>query len=103
VTAVRTRARRGRIRTRISTTIAALILGGTLVVAVAAAAPGKLDPGFGNGGVVVTATGPAAGADFQNGLAIQRDGRILVGGSSDMGAAGGPQWRISRYTHKGEL
>ena len=54
--------------------------------------------------MVVTATAPGAGADLQNGLAIQPDGRILVGGSSDMGAAGGGHpWRISRYTHKGEL
>jgi uncharacterized delta-60 repeat protein len=75
-----------------------------VVVGTAAAAPGKLDPGFGQGGVVVTATAPGAGADGQNGLAVQRDGRILVGGSSDMGvAAGGHQWRISRYTHAGEL
>jgi uncharacterized delta-60 repeat protein len=88
---------------RFSTTLAALTLAGTLLVAAAAAAPGKLDPGFGSGGVVVTATAPDAGADFQNGLAIQRDGRILVGGSSDLGAAAGHQWRISRYTAKGEL
>jgi uncharacterized delta-60 repeat protein len=83
---------------------AALALALTVLVAVAAAAPGKLDPSFGNGGVVVTATAPGAGADFQNGLAIQTDRRILIGGSSDMGAAaGGHQWRISRYTHNGEL
>jgi uncharacterized delta-60 repeat protein len=90
---------------RLSKTLAALLpLAGALLTAAAAAAPGKLDPGFGTGGLVTTATAPGAGADFQNGLAIQRDGRILVGGSSDMGAAaGGHQWRISRYTHKGEL
>ncbi len=81
-----------------------LMLAGALLVAVAAAAPGKLDPGFGSGGVAVTATAPGAGDDGQNGLAIQTDGRIVVGGSSDMGAAaGGHQWRISRYTYKGEL
>jgi uncharacterized delta-60 repeat protein len=75
-----------------------------VVVATAAAAPGKLDPGFGNGGVVTTPTAPGAGDDFQNGLAIQRDGRIVVGGSSDMGAAaGGNRWRISRYTRNGDL
>jgi uncharacterized delta-60 repeat protein len=89
---------------RLSKTLAALILAVGLVAAAAAAAPGKLDPGFGNGGVVVTATAPGAGADLQNGLAIQSDRRILVGGSSDMGAAAsGHQWRISRYTHNGEL
>jgi uncharacterized delta-60 repeat protein len=81
-----------------------LMLAGALLVAVATAAPGKLDPGFGNGGVAVTATAPGAGDDGQNGLAIQTDGRIVVGGSSEMGAAaGGHQWRISRYTRSGEL
>jgi uncharacterized delta-60 repeat protein len=65
---------------------------------------GVLDPGFGNGGVVVTATAPDAGDDVQNGLAVQRDGGIVVAGSSDLGAAaGGQQWRISRYTRTGDL
>ena len=90
---------------RRSTTLAALaVVACALFVTAAAAAPGKLDPGFGNGGVAVTAAAPGAGEDGQNGLAIQRDGQVVVGGSSDMGpAAGGHQWRISRYTHKGEL
>lgn len=89
---------------RIATTLVALIAGAALAVALAAAAPGKLDPGFGDGGIVVTATAPGAGGDFQNGLVVQPDGRIVVGGESDLGAvAGGLQWRISRYTHKGEL
>ncbi|HEY6068345.1 MAG TPA: hypothetical protein VIU81_06580 [Gaiellaceae bacterium] len=90
---------------RLSTTLAALVvLAGALFVTAAAAAPGKLDPGFGNGGVAVTATAPGAGEDGQNGLAIQRNGGVVVGGSSDMGAAaGGHQWRILRYTRKGDL
>ena len=80
------------------------VLAGCVLVATAAAASGKLDPGFGNGGVVVTSTAPGTGGDFQNGLAVQPDGRIVVGGSSDMGAAaGGQQWRVSRYTRQGEL
>jgi len=75
-----------------------------VVVASAAAAPGDLDPGFGNGGIVVTATAPGDGEDGQNGLAIQRNGRIVVGGSSDMGpAAGGHQWRVTRYKSNGDL
>src|SRR5919204_7019880 len=65
------------------------IVSAAMVVGVAAAAPGKLDPGFGNGGVVVTATAPGEGEDGQNGLAIQRDHRVVVGGSSDMGASAG--------------
>ena len=83
---------------------AILALAATFAVAVAAAAPGRLDPGFGTGGVVTTATAPGTGADFQNGMAIQTDRMILVGGESELGAAaGGFQWRISRYTHKGAV
>src|SRR5712691_1421384 len=84
--------------------VAATLLVALALVALAAAAPGKLDPGFGTGGIVTTATAPGAGTDFQNGLAIQRNGRILVGGESDMGtAAGGFEWRITRYTPTGAL
>lgn len=84
--------------------VAALgVLAAGSVVASAAAAPGELDPGFGNGGVVVTATAPGSGGDFQNGLVVQRNGRIVVGGSSELGAlAGGEQWRITRYKSSGE-
>jgi uncharacterized delta-60 repeat protein len=73
-----------------------------VIVAPAAAAPGRLDPGFGDRGVTATATAPGTGDDFQNGLAVERDGRLVVAGSSDMGA-GGAQWRIARYTRKGDL
>jgi uncharacterized delta-60 repeat protein len=40
-------------------------------------ADGQLDPGFGSGGVVVT---PAAGTIGATALALQPDGKILVGG-----------------------
>jgi len=82
--------------------IAAGLLVAGVIVAAAAAAPGGLDQGFGEHGVVTTATAPGAGSDFQNGLAVLKDGRILVGGESDTGL-GGFQWRISRYTKKGAL
>jgi len=63
-----------------------------------------LDTRFGIGGMVVAATAPDGGADYQHGMAMQRDGKILVGGESDMGeAAGGFQWRITRYTRNGEV
>jgi hypothetical protein len=68
---------------RVSETVAAPTLAGALFVAVAPAAPGQLDPGFGTGGLLTTATAPGAASDFQNGLAIQRDGGILVGGGID--------------------
>ena len=67
-------------------------------------APGDLDPRFGVDGVVVTPTAADSGADHQNGLAIQRDGKILVGGESDMGEPGGGfQWRMTRYTREGDI
>lgn len=65
--------------------------------------PGPLDTHFGNGGVRTTATAPGSGFDVQNGIAIQQDGKILVGGESDMGDAGGYEWRITRYTKNGDL
>ena len=65
--------------------------------------PGPLDTHFGNGGVRITATAPGAGFDVQNGIAIQQDGKILVGGESDMGDADGYEWRITRYTRNGDL
>ena len=87
----------------------AFVLAGTALLAVAlplnsggASRPSTvLDPGFGVNGVVTTATAPGAGADLQNGLALQRDGRILVGGESEVN--GGFAWRITRYTRDGTL
>ena len=41
---------------------------------------GNLDPSFGTGGIVVTDLG---GVDAAQAVALQSDGRIVVGGSSD--------------------
>lgn len=88
--------------TRRSWLLVATALSFALLTGLALAAPGKLDPSFGTGGIVSTATAPGAGSDFQDGLAIQPDRRILVAGSSESGG-GGFQWRIARYTSKGAL
>ena len=70
----------------------------------AAAAPGALDPRFGLGGIVSTPTAPGAGEDWQGGLALQRDGKVLVGGVSYIESGdGGFQWRITRYRRDGAL
>ena len=69
---------------------------------VAFAAPGDLDPTFGDHGVVRTATAPDSGSDNTDGLAIQPDGRIVVAGSSGP-IAGDRLWRVSRYTIDGTL
>jgi uncharacterized delta-60 repeat protein len=51
---------------------------------------------------VVTPTAPGSGFDLQTGLAVQRDGKIVVGGESLM-AQGGWQWRLTRYERDGGL
>lgn len=84
--------------------ISAMLVSCSGVVGAASVMTGELDLHFGSGGMVITDTAPGAGGDYQNGLEIQRDGKILVGGESDLGpTAGGLQWRITRYTRKGAL
>jgi uncharacterized delta-60 repeat protein len=100
----RRRRQKGATTKRLGSACGAVLLSSVLIVAVAAAAPGDLDPSFGTGGVASIAVAPEDGDDFQNGLAVQRNGRIIVGGSSDMGpAAGGSNWRLLRYRSNGEL
>ncbi|WP_030301683.1 hypothetical protein [Streptomyces katrae] len=43
-------------------------------------------------------TAPDAGSDIENGLVIDRRRRIVVSGSSELGGAGGVQWRVQRFT-----
>jgi uncharacterized delta-60 repeat protein len=67
-----------------------------LVLGTALAAPGDLDPSFGSGGTVETAIGAESVA---TGIAIQPDGKILVGGWShpEKGFA------LARYRTDGSL
>jgi uncharacterized delta-60 repeat protein len=62
-------------------------------------ADGTPDPGFGNGGIVVTALpgGPASAS----GVAIQTDGKILVAGSVQAGSSG--DFALVRYNTDGSL
>ncbi|MBX3605463.1 MAG: hypothetical protein KF788_09330 [Piscinibacter sp.] len=65
-------------------------------------ADGSLDAGFGTGGKVVTALG--ASVDRINAIAIQADGKIVVGGESDRGsAATGIDFALARYQPNGTL
>ena len=80
-----------------SASLAPIALAGTL-----SAASGPLDTHFGIDGVAIISTAPGSGPDFQNGLAVQRDGKALVGGESDLGDAGGFRWRITRLDKKGK-
>jgi uncharacterized delta-60 repeat protein len=77
----------------------ALAVGGS-----AALSPGDLDPGFGTGGIVTT---DFEGADnFGLALAVQPDGKLIVGGNA-CAAAGSTQpgcdFALARYDARGEL
>jgi uncharacterized delta-60 repeat protein len=63
-------------------------------------ADGSLDNSFGNGGKVVTTIG--ASTDRINAIAIQNDGKIVVGGDSDRGTtATGVDFALARYNTDG--
>ena len=63
---------------------------------------GTLDTSFGNGGKVVTAIAPGAGADAAQAVAIQPDGRILVAGSTATSASD-LDFVVVRYLANGTL
>jgi uncharacterized delta-60 repeat protein len=62
---------------------------------------GALDTSFGNGGKVVTSLGSSA--DRIHAIALQADGRIVVGGDSDRGTATGIDFALARYLPDGML
>jgi uncharacterized delta-60 repeat protein len=68
------------------------------------ARPGTLDTSFGSGGSVITAAAPN-GQDFANGMTIQPDGKILVVGTTQTGAAlpAGYDMLVLRYDANGVL
>src|SRR5688572_25325402 len=72
-------------------------LAGMLSISRLEAAPGDLDTGFGNGGKVTTDF--AGRTDSIRGLAIQSDGKIIAGGSSE--APGNSDFVIARYLSDG--
>jgi uncharacterized delta-60 repeat protein len=63
------------------------------------AAPGDLDPSFGNGGIVISPGGPI-NPHAALGMALQADGKIVAVG---YGAAGGSSWdfAVARYSTDG--
>jgi uncharacterized delta-60 repeat protein len=66
------------------------------------AAPGDLDPTFGNGGIVITRDSSQHSFDYASGMAIQSDGKIVVVGE---GSAGSGNWDFAavRYHTDGSL
>ncbi len=65
------------------------------------AAPGDLDPTFGNGGIVLTTVDPSGRwVDVANGMAIQPDGKMVVVGVS-YNNGGHPSFAVVRYHPNG--
>ncbi len=64
---------------------------------------GSLDPTFGTGGLVTSdlAPGPAASLDVAESVAIQKDGKILAAGRTNL--AGTLDFALARYNRDGSL
>src|SRR3954449_13178650 len=67
----------------------------------AQAAPGDLDSSFSLDGKQTTDF--AGSANFGQAVAVQADGKIVVAGSSDQGAATGSDFALARYKADGTL
>jgi len=65
-------------------------------VVYAAAAAGDFDPGFGTGGVTATDYGPYGNAPYD--MAVQTDGKVVVGGTDGMAP---PHWLVRRFNGDG--
>jgi uncharacterized delta-60 repeat protein len=75
------------------------VVGALLFPAILSAARGDLDPTFGTGGKVTTDFG---GNETASGVAVQRDGKAVVGGTRfDMGTS--DDFVLARYTVSGAL
>ncbi|HMH54581.1 MAG TPA: hypothetical protein VK548_30375 [Candidatus Acidoferrum sp.] len=81
--------------------LAFLALGGLVLgaAAVAAAAPGDLDPTFGTGGTVVTDLG---GADYPAAVALQPDGKIVIAGTRLVGPRGTSRFGIVLFRYRSD-
>jgi len=72
--------------------VAAFLLCGLLIIQ-AQAAPGDLDPSFGNGGIVLSPN--PSGSRSANAVAIQSDGKIVAAGESNNGT--NANFALARY------
>jgi uncharacterized delta-60 repeat protein len=66
------------------------------------AAPGDLDPTFGNGGIVITPTGNMIDLDYPRAMTIQSDGKIIVVGEGSFGTFNW-DFAVVRYNTNGTL
>lgn len=67
----------------------------------AMAAPGDLDPAFGNGGIVLTNVLP--GREAGSAIAVQSDGKIVVAGTASEFPFGTENFAVVRYNTDGSL
>ncbi len=74
-----------------------------VIVAIAAAMPGALDPSFGTGGKVTTAGSPGAYLDQAFALVRQPDGKLVAAGSSSIPASDWADFALVRYNANGSL
>ena len=77
-----------------------------LPVAAVAQTPGDLDPGFGNGGytVVDIPVNATTRNNSATGLALQSDGKIVLGGSASLISGSGPERMVAvRLTTAGDV
>ncbi len=89
---------------RLLALLAALVCSLALTVSTAPLAfanAGDLDPAFGSGGIVTTAFGPGADA-VPSAIAIQEDGKIVVGGYA-YAYDGHYKFALARYLETGAL
>jgi uncharacterized delta-60 repeat protein len=73
----------------------------TFLTAAARAAPGDLDPSFGNGGLVTTDFGGRG--DFGLAVAVQPDGKIVAAGNSSAVGVFSVSFALARYNPNGSL
>ena len=95
---IRTRFRIGAARLLFSLLIAVILVSSNFLLQVHAA-DGDLDLGFGAGGKVITDF--SGGADWAFGIAVQTDGKIILGGRTEIG--GSSDFGVSRYNSDGTL
>jgi len=78
----------------------AVVVMGLIFVLAARAAPGDLDPGFGDGGVVVTDL--RGGDDHIRDIVIQPDGKIVAAGAKSINSDYS-DFALARYNSDGSL
>ncbi|MBZ9752223.1 hypothetical protein K7W42_15315 [Deinococcus sp. HMF7604] len=64
---------------------------------------GAVDTTFGTNGRVFTSVGAGNGTDVANGIEVQPDGKLVIGGTSVTGGSSGQDFLVARYNANGSL